>query len=308
VAILFLATGPALAGCAVSRAAGDEAVRRAEAKAATPAHADRFADSAGLKAAVDGAARVVEDLRLAAQGPNGAMEWVAAVVPHHLVAGHLPAGLLAYLRVRPPETLVIVGPDHFGRGPSVGTDYASWRTAWGDTAADDGLVSALLEAGLAQEAWTTLDGEHSIGALMPLVKLYLPETRVVALTLRRGVTLKEAAVLGSFLREWTTATRGDVFVVASVDFSHYLPRSQAEDRDELTLAALTRADWPTLFGMGPSNLDSPGALAVAFAFAGKMEQTRFQVVEHTNSAGLLGRPDLPETTSHFLLTIARTDP
>jgi AmmeMemoRadiSam system protein B len=96
--------------------------------------------------------------------------------------------------------------------------------------------------------------------------------------------------------------------VASVDFSHYLPRTQAEDMDELTLAALTRADWPTLFGMGPSNLDSPGALAVAFAFAGAMEQTRFQVVEHTNSAGLLGRPDLPETTSHFLLTITRTDP
>jgi hypothetical protein len=42
---------------------------------------------------------------------------------------------------------------------------------------------------------------------------------------------------------------------------------------------------------------------VAFAFAGSVEKPRFAVVAHTNSATLLGRPDLAETTSHYLLLV-----
>lgn len=80
-----------------------------------------------------------------------------------------------------------------------------------------------------------------------------------------------------------------------------------------TLSSLGTLDWAALFGMGPSNLDSPASLAAAASFAAGEEASGsegaasqdvvFQVIQHTNSAELLGQPDLPETTSHFLLLV-----
>lgn len=264
--------------------------------AETPPHADCFVSPAQFEKAVEGAPRV------AAEVAAGRGEPVAAVVPHHVVAGRLAAGLLAYLAADPPETLVIVGPDHAGAGPPVGTSFGVWRTAFGPVEVDAPLTAALLDSGLAREAWAVHDKEHSLGALMPFVKSYLPRTKVVAVTVRRDLSLTEAAALGRFLAERAPA-EGRLFVLASVDFSHYLPLAEADRRDAATLAALRAGDWASLFAMGPGNLDSPAALAVAFSFAGALEAPDFQVVEHTNSALLLGQPDSAETTSHFLLLV-----
>jgi AmmeMemoRadiSam system protein B len=322
--LLVLATAAAVAGwairaggCALWAGDGPEASAWAQEAAGAPAHADRFADAGSLRLAMDGAGRVLESLRRAegdagnstegAAPGAGEGEFVAAVIPHHLVAGRLAAGLFAFLRARPPDVVVVVGPDHFRRGPAVGTGFGSWRTAWGEVGAADELVGDLLAAGLASDAWQALDGEHSVGAVMPFIKRYLPQAEVVALTLRRETGREEAADLGRFVRDWAVEKGRRVFVVASVDFSHYLPLAQAEVMDSVTLAALERADWDALYGMGPSNLDSPGALTVAFAFAGSLEKTRFRVIDHTNSAVLLGQPNLSQTTSHFLLTILGPD-
>ncbi|MEW6031825.1 MAG: AmmeMemoRadiSam system protein B [Bacillota bacterium] len=285
-----------------------------------PAHSDRFVTPEQLDRATAGAApvarRVVASLgggpasaatKESPVGARGVGGVRAAIVPHHLVAGHLAAGLLAALAERPPETVVIVGPDHFGAGPAVGTCRAAWNTAVGRVEADTDLVSALVARGAAVEAWDVLEREHSVGALVPLVKRYFPEVRVVPLTVRAGVSFERAAALGRLLAELApgrgAAAGGGVLVIASVDFSHYLPRAEADRRDELTLQALRNGDWDVLFAMGPAHLDSAAALAVAFAFAGCAEAPRFEVVWHDNSAAVLGRPNLAETTSYFLLVI-----
>ncbi len=304
--LVILAAG-ALAGggCAAGRglaASGDEAARAAARRAArTPAHTDHFAGAAELERALDRAAAVAGELARAASAPG---PFAAAVVPHHLVAGHLAAGLFAYLAADPPATVVIIGPDHRNAGPAVGTSYASWQTASGTVESDVPLVAALFEEGLAGEDWAAQDGEHSVGALMPFLARFLPGTKVVALTVRRDVTLEEAEALGRFLRDWADSAGGAaLFVVASVDFSHYLPKAEADLRDAATLEALETPEWTALFGMGPSNLDSPASLAAAAWFGAEEGAAGFQAVLHTNSADLLGQPDLSETTSHFLFLV-----
>jgi len=271
-----------------------------------PAHSDRFVSPLQLDRAVAAAGPVTE--RLTASGPS----FRAAVVPHHLVGGHLTAGLFAALARRPPEVVVIVGPDHFGAGPPVGTSRAAWSTAGGKVEADATLVSALLDRGAAEEAWDALDREHSVGVLIPFVKRYLPEARIVPLTVRGDVSFEKAARLGRLLAELAAARSGPairdgapggVFLIASVDFSHYLPQPEAARCDDLTMSALKSGDWGVLFAMGPAHLDSPASLAVAFAFTGRTPEPHFDVVWHANSAAVLGRPDLEETTSYFLLTI-----
>jgi AmmeMemoRadiSam system protein B len=272
-----------------------------------PAHADRFVTRAQLDAALALGAEVAGDARRAGLGPTVDV----VVVPHHLVAGHLVAGALAYLAVEPPATVIIVGPDHFRAGPRVGTSLGVWRTAGGVVEPESDLVAALLLGGMAEEAWRAQEGEHSVGALVPFVRSLLPGARVVPITVRGDLSYEEAVALGKWLREWADGRgKGDagvrlgrVVLVASVDFSHYLDRREAEKRDVRTIAALESGDWAALFGMGSEYLDSPASLAAAFAFAGSVEKPRFAVVAHTNSATLLGRLDLAETTSHYLLLI-----
>lgn len=224
----------------------------------------------------------------------------AAVVPHHLVGGHLPAGLFAYLAADPPATLVIIGPDHLNAGPPVATSTAPWITAAGPVEADRALIAELIRAGLAEEAWTVVDQEHSVGALVPLIRYYLPEARVVPLVLRGDLDYRRAVALGQGLG----ASGGErLFVLASVDFSHYLTPAEAARRDAMTLAALTRGDWDALFAMGPHHLDSAPALAALFAFAGCLDHPGFSVAAHTDASVHLGDPDLSETTSYFLLLV-----
>jgi len=192
----------------------------------------------------------------------------------------------------------------------VGTSLAAWSTAAGKVEADAAFASALLDRGAAEEAWEVLDREHSVGALIPFVKRYLAEARVVPLTVRADVSFDEAVRLGRLLKELalereppSSGEPDGVFVVASVDFSHYLSQPEAARRDDLTISALRSGEWGVLFAMGPAHLDSPASLAVAFAFAGTTAEPRFEVVWHDNSAAVLGRPDLDETTSYFLLTV-----
>ncbi len=295
------------------------------------AHADHFVTPADFKAGCGGAAPVAEAVNKSLAG----RPLLAAVVPHHLAAGHLAAGLFSFLSADPPRVVVLVGPDHFRAGPRVGVSLASWRTMAGTVETDADLVEALLGAGLAQDAAQAQDGEHSVGALMPFLRHYLPGAKVVPLTLRGDVSYEEAVALGRFIRGWAEGAAaggtgdgvdggggnavaggaeasgcratgpgvGGVLVVASVDFSHYLSRAEADANDALTLQALQRGDWPTLFALGSGYLDSPGSLAVAFAFAGRTDRPSLEAVAHTNSASLLGRADLPETTSHFLLVL-----
>jgi AmmeMemoRadiSam system protein B len=226
------------------------------------------------------------------------------------VAGHLAAGLFAYLAVDPPGVIIIAGPDHFNRGPPVGTSRASWQTAGGLVEPHLETIDGLIEAGLAREVRAVLEGEHSVGALMPLIKLYLPRARVVPLTLRGDVTFEQAAALGRHLAvAFSAPSRGAggpterIVFVASVDFSHYLPKGEADARDALTLGALERGEWGALFAFGPHHLDSAASLAAAFAFAGYLDDPRFRMIAHINSATVLGRPGLQETTSYLLLTI-----
>lgn len=227
----------------------------------------------------------------------------AAVVPHHLVGGLFPAGLFAYLAGDPPATIVIIGPDHRNSGPPVSTSAARWLTPAGPVEADSRLIAELIASGSAEEAWAVLDHEHAVGGLVPLIRHYLPETRVVPLALRGDLDYQRAVALGYRLAELAESADGgrDLFVLASVDFSHYLPPDEAARRDEITLAALGRGDWDTLFALGPNHLDSAPALAALFAFTGTIDAPEFAVAGHADAAGLLGDPDLPETTTYFLL-------
>ncbi|MGI6144747.1 MAG: AmmeMemoRadiSam system protein B [Clostridia bacterium] len=229
---------------------------------------------------------------------------LAGVVPHHLVAGSLIVEVLAALQPQEPELLIIVGPNHNNLGGRIITGFADWQTPEGLVETEEEIVRILLEKKIAVQDEQVLCNEHSIGSLLPLIKHYLPQAKVVPLIFHHDVTLEEVdkllAVLAPLLAEDNSV------LLASVDFSHYLTRKEAEEKDSFTLKVMNNFDYPTLFHLGNDYLDSPAALATVFRYGQRKGIHEFQLLANTNS-GVILQNDYIETTSYFTVLFIKAD-
>lgn len=222
---------------------------------------------------------------------------IAAVAPHHLVAGQLIVELMQAMAQNKPELIIVVGPNHSNSGGKVITGFYDWQTPEGRVKTEGEIVGAIIEKGLAVKDEGVLAREHSIGTHMPFIRHYLPQARVVPIILHHDVSLNEVdgliAALEPYIDEKTV-------ILSSVDFSHYLKRQEAEAKDRETLALMKAFNYSTLFRLGNDYLDSPASLAFAFRQAQKEGIEEFTLLDNTNS-GIIMKNDLIETTSYFTL-------
>ncbi len=168
---------------------------------------------------------------------------IAAVCPH---AGLTYSGKTAgavYARLAPPETLVILGPNHHGVGAAAALpSHAEWETPLGPVALDRDLAEALRAAC----RWLEVDDraharEHSIEVQLPFLRYLMPGTRLVPIAIG-GIGPAEVEELGRALAQGVRATARRAVVVASTDFSHYVSREVAERQDRHALDAIRALD------------------------------------------------------------------
>lgn len=158
----------------------------------------------------------------------------AAVVPH---AGYRYSGPIA-ARVydaiatdRPPASVLILGVDHHGRGRPAAVSDRDWITPLGPAEVDHELVRDLAHGPIEVDETAHL-AEHSIEVQLPFLQYVLPKPRFAALTVRFG----PLDYLEAVARVVRKAVEGrDVLLLASSDFSHYVPVSTARRLDRLAL-------------------------------------------------------------------------
>lgn len=217
------------------------------------------------------------------------------LVPHHnLAAANLSAFFLE-LEAQPPETVIVVGPNHENLGQHVITGRYGWATPYGRVDPDLELIRQLSESGIATVDDHALSREHAIGALMPYLKYHAADTLVVPLILHSDLTREQIERLADRLAPYLTPNR---LLIGSVDFSHYLTRSEAEEKDRVTLDAILRHDLAAIRQMNNDYVDSPPSLILLMLLMERLGATGPEILAHTNSGILLGS-DLMETTSYF---------
>jgi len=187
---------------------------------------------AGQFYAADGRelARQVESCFTDPRGPGGLparrrsteRRVVAAVVPH---AGYPYSGPIAahvYARIaaeRPPRSVVVLGVDHYGAGLGAALSVRPWLTPLGPTPIDTDLAKALT-SGPVRVDESAHAREHSIEVQLPFLEYVLPKPSFVPLQVRFG-PLRYLTEVAEVVR---AATEGkDVLLLASTDFSHYVP-------------------------------------------------------------------------------------
>ena len=170
----------------------------------------------------------------------------AVVVPHAGYDFSGPIAAHAYALVaaqKPPESVLVLGVDHQGLGTGPCLSDRAWVTPIGPTPVDHELVHALVRGPIEIDEEAQAE-EHSIEVQLPFLEYVLPRPRFVALQVRfdRFQALIE---IGRIVRE---AIRGrDTLLIASTDFSHYVPPHVAERLDQLAIDAILARDPKALY-------------------------------------------------------------
>jgi len=233
-----------------------------------------------------------EAARLVAQGDDGPPAPAIAVVSPH--AGWMYSGALAgklFAGVAVPERVLVIAPNHTGRGPRAsiwsGPAGSSWQLPGLDVPVDELFVSALrAEAPLLRADREAHEDEHAIEVLLPLLAARQPKLRLAAIVLG-GLGFPECEALGAAVARAIGRADGPTLIVASSDMSHYLTDDEARATDRLALAPLGAADARALYDtVRAHGITMCGYIpaTVALVAARALGATRATVVAYATSA------------------------
>lgn len=225
---------------------------------------------------------------------------MGGVVPHHSVAGRLIAEFFRALAEDPPETVIVIGPNHKLEGFSeVQTNSTDWGTPFGILEADTTVTGRLAEEYGAVQNDDLFENEHSVSSLVPYIKYYLPETKIAPVLLHGSLSAEDAGKLGTLLGEIVSDHPGTV-VIASIDFSHYLSAPEADEMDIITWNAVSSWDLEAISRMGNDNLDSVPSITALMTAMDAVSARSVEMAGHNNSSRIT-KSSYDWTTSYFTM-------
>jgi AmmeMemoRadiSam system protein B len=218
----------------------------------------------------------------------------AGVAPH---AGYVYSGVpaaatfLSIKELETAETVVIVGPNHTGVGGLVALSTEDWKLPTGVLKNDKEFGEAMLEGANFLKAENTAHRmEHSIEVQLPFLQHVNPKAKIVPVCMMEQGIEGARDVADAVLAAEKKLGR-EVVVVASSDFSHYIPSKEAEERDRKAMGHILKldaegfqkerraADW-SICGYGP--------ISVSILYAKAKGSKKGLEVMYTNSGEVTG--------------------
>ncbi len=219
---------------------------------------------------------------------------LAMIVPHHLLAADLIAEAFSNLKAEDYETVVLISPNHFNAGEGKIISAAeNWETPYGILEIDRELFSELKKNGEISDEKEIFAAEHGIRAEVSFIKKTLPEAKVLPLVLKPSLSAAEAKSLGEIL--WRLSRGKRILVILSADFSHYKDSATAQADDEKTLEIINNL---AIDKINDAEIDTRPGLSAVMEYA-ELSGASFKLLRNSNSALLVGRDDIEQTTSYI---------
>lgn len=219
------------------------------------------------------------------------------ILPHHLTASEMIHEVFQNVERNKYETVVLIGPDHESiQKGKVFTTLKNWQTPVGILETDAEITSRLLESSFVLESDEKLTVEHSISGIVPFVKYYLGDAKVVTLALTRQTRAEDLETLTDILCE--SIDREKTLFIASVDFSHYLDLENADRMDLISMDAIENRNIDKIMSFTNDNLDSPVSIAAILKIMDKLNADNTCLLNHSNTE-LITKTKMKETTSYL---------
>ncbi|MFH1586946.1 MAG: MEMO1 family protein [Candidatus Diapherotrites archaeon] len=215
---------------------------------------------------------------------------LAVIAPH---AGYVYSGQIAaksFAALKKAGTYVIIGPNHTGFGEGVSIyPPGKWRTPLGEVEIDNELSSALAESIGVERDESAHISEHSLEVQLPFLQfLYGNSFKIVPICVAEhsySALVKLGKKLAGVSREL------DVAVIASSDFSHFIPEAAAREKDLGAIEMIKNMDIEGFYNkVGDENLSICGFAPITATMAFCLENglKKAQILEYGSSADTIG--------------------
>ncbi|QSZ67733.1 AmmeMemoRadiSam system protein B [Methanofollis aquaemaris] len=210
------------------------------------------------------------------------------VSPHagYPYSGAVAARAFAAISSSFDGTFIVIGPSH--EGFMTCASALPWETPLGIVDTDTELVE-VIGVPVDERAHA---GEHSIEIQLPFIKYRFPRARIVPLMMG-DQSMKSAESLAEQIIRATRETGREVRVVASSDFSHYVPQDLARHVDLQAIEALDTLDVPEFYRRIRSlNVSACGygPIATMVLVARAFGATKGKLLSYTTSGNITGDP------------------
>lgn len=143
----------------------------------------------------------------------------------------------------PAKTFVILGPNHNLTGHEFSVmSSGGWETPIGRVEIDSGLAKEIEKCGVVMEDEAAHMHEHSIEVQLPFLQHNFRDFRIVPLSIANmdysSEFLGKCETLGRHIAGRMKG--GGIDLIASSDFSHYLPREVAQKKDSKAIEEIKR--------------------------------------------------------------------
>ncbi len=222
------------------------------------------------------------------------MSAYAGVAPH---AGYVYSGVpaaatfLSIKELENAETVVIVGPNHTGTGGLVALSTEDWELPTGVVKNDKDFGEEMVKnANFLKPGEEAHRTEHSIEVQLPFLQHVNPKAKIVPVCMM-DQSLEGARDVAEAVLATEKKMGREVVVIASSDFSHYIPSEAAEERDKKAMEQILKLDaeafqkerkaqdW-SICGYGP--------ISVSILYAKAKGSKKGLEVMYTNSGEITG--------------------
>ncbi|HLD58454.1 MAG TPA: AmmeMemoRadiSam system protein B [archaeon] len=170
----------------------------------------------------------------------------AVIAPH---AGYEYSGKTAavsFNALAKAKTFILLGPNHTGLGSAISISNADcWETPLGKIEVDSETRKKLLEK-LSLEADDLAHlQEHSIEVQLPFLQFLFSGFKIVPISIM-ATNFSKLIELGNSLAE--ICKEENVSIIASSDFSHFLPLENAREKDLDAISFIEKLDIKGFYG------------------------------------------------------------
>jgi len=210
----------------------------------------------------------------------------AVVSPH---AGYYYSGFLSALsisRLKEAGTIVILGTNHSGLGAEVSVSpHSEWITPLGNVQVNQEKAKEIVKKSSAEFDELAHSAEHSIEVQLPFLQCAFRKFDIVPICVASASFL-ELLKLGEEI-----AGLKDCVVVASGDFSHYIPENSAKKKDSEAIKlieAMKPKDFFTLVRDKHLSICGLAPITALLGYSEKKGLKNGKMLKYTTSAAKTG--------------------
>lgn len=221
------------------------------------------------------------------QNASGLPDAYGIVVPHagYAYSGQVMATSYSCIDQNFSGTFLVIAPSHRGLGPY--TSELDWATPLGTVSCDRGLACSL---GISLSDRAIEAEENSLELQMPFIKYRFPDARVVPV-LMGPQDLVHAQSLAEQIWNSAGLAARDIRIVASSDFSHYVPADVAYRNDTSAIEGLCNLDISSFYQrLREYNVSACGygPISVMATLARRMGATSGKLIQYMTSGDTTG--------------------